>query len=390
MKTDSSILRVDLLILSNLGRSEGGRETWCYTVLPRWLKRNPNIHLRLHMLASDGKDDSRPIIAKAFAESSDRFELVRHVAGPTRRPLFYSMLPRVRAFYARPDVKAPDVSIAMGVMEMLMQLAAPKLKNAPRIVWLRSIFWDEKSKKLPGFLHPPVRRFTARLLGGSDLLLANGDDIAEHYARYDLPVQVIKNGVELERWEMPPPSFEGPIRVAYIGRLSDAKGSLEFLSMAERIAEGPYGSHFEFHVWGFGNHEPQVVEMADRGIVKFYGRIENTDIPEKLRTMDVCVAFTRSSADSGGGGTSNALMEQLAAGRLMLAWGNRYYLQYLHEGNALLVPQDDAEAAAEALIAIHQDRAHARALAAEGNRTIQPYSVENQLPLFEAAVRSVV
>lgn len=374
---------VDLLIMSNMGRADGGRETWCYTMLPRWLALRPDIRLRLHYMHVEGQPDTRDELAKAFSGVSERFEPIRHTIARSRIPNSLLMAQRLRGWYRKRSHAAPDYSIAMVVAEAIFQRVIGKLRHRPQIVWLRTIYWDEKASHIPAWLHPIARRAEAWILRQATLLLANGDDIAAYYARYGLDVQVIRNGVELDRWAMPAPRFEGVIPIAYIGRLSDAKGIQSFLSLARMMRAAAPG-RFAFHVCGVGPHEPAVRHHEAGGDIVWHGAVTADAMAETVAGFDICVAFTRASDSAGGGGTSNAMMEQMAAGRLLLAWDNRIFRQYLTQDNALLVPQDDVDAAARALLSL--DPADMARRAAAGRETIAAYGIDRQLARFDEAV----
>lgn len=386
MTGQGSPVRVDIIIMSNMGRSDGGRETWCYTMLPRWLAMRPDIHLRLHYMHIEGQADTRATLDAAFAAVIDRFEGVRHVVKRGRLPMIVPMLRQLRAYYAKPEVMPPTFSFSLVVAEMILQTAVPKLRRRPMLVWLRTIYWDEKGDRIPAFLHPLARRAEAWLLARARLLLGNGDDIASYYARYGLTVEVVRNGVEIGRWALEPPAFGALVRIAFIGRLSDAKGIKEFLHIAKLAAAGEARDRLEFHVCGIGPHAAEVTRSANADDLIYHGEIANEAIPDMLAQFDICVALTRASDVAGGGGTSNAMMEQMAAGRLILAWDNRIFRQYLDESNALMIPQDDTQAATAALAALTPERA--QVLAAASREAIMPYRIENQLRIFDAAVRS--
>lgn len=378
-------MQLDLIILSNMGRADGGRETWCYTMLPRWLAKRADLRLRLHHGRFAWEPDSRADLEHAFTGYGTRFDAVAHSVMRGRWPAMVPMARALRRWFARGG-QAGDVSMAMGPIEFAMVMAIPALRRTRRVVWLRSIFWDEKSYRLPGWLGGLARRAEAALLARAHVLLCNGDDIAASYARFGLTVEVIRNGVELDRWIMAPPAMETPIHVGFVGRYSDAKGIAAFLDLVRQMKAGPHGDAFAFHTMGFGPHDAEVARLASDGLLTSHGRVAQADMPAQLAKLDVCVAFTRSSDTLGGGGTSNAMMEQMAAGRLMLAWDNAIFRQYLHDGNALLVPQDDVAAAACALETLLKDRDAARVLAKAGQASILPYGVDVQLDRVDRAV----
>ena len=104
----------------------------------------------------------------------------------------------------------------------------------------------------------------------------------------------------------------------------------------------------------------------------------------------VCVALTLSSLGLGGGGVSNALVEQMAAGRILVAWDNDIFRQVLDSSMAYLVPQGDARALANAFLYIALNRGEALERAARAWEKSTSYAISTHVDkffeLFEAHV----
>ena len=143
------------------------------------------------------------------------------------------------------------------------------------------------------------------------------------------------------------------------------------------------GDKFEFHVVGAeGPGEAEVKAAAEQGLVIYHGMVANAALPALLGHFDACVALTRVSRNKGGGGTSNALMEQMAAGRVIVAWDNVIFRQVLNESTAYLVAQDDIEALAAAIRRISQAPTQARSKAAAAQSAVAEHSLDRQLDRF--------
>lgn len=115
--------------------------------------------------------------------------------------------------------------------------------------------------------------------------------------------------------------------------------------------------------------------------------MQNAALPGILPSIDVCVALTRSD---GGGGTSNAMLEQMAAGRVMLAWDNVIFRQWLHHENAFLAPQGDVDGLEACLAAISRDRAEALRRAGNGPVSVADHGVDTMMRKFDETVRSAL
>lgn len=378
---------VDWVILSRLDPSAGGRETWCYSFLPTLLAAEKDIELRVYGQRIEGQPDFSETLRGAMARNDrKRLKPLLFPAVRTRLPLFFDMAKQLRAHMARPDVKRGRYVVAAGsILEHLMVLASPKLRDSFKVAWLRCIFFDEKSDKLPAPVLALARWVEGQALKRADLLIANGDDIADYYRkRFGLDVTVIRNGIDARRWKQPLPKLGKPIRVAFIGRLTVEKGITAFLDLARILS----GEPFEFHVVGAeGPGEADVKAAAEQGLLHYHGIVANADLPALLGRFDACVALTRVSRDKGGGGTSNALMEQMAAGRVIVAWDNAIFRQLLNEVTAYLVPQDDVQALAAALSSIAQAPAEARAKARAAQAAVAEHSLDAQLGKFLALLR---
>lgn len=158
-------------------------------------------------------------------------------------------------------------------------------------------------------------------------------------------------------------------------------GPARSLELAERIG---LDQRFECHVVGFGPYEKQAkrAPLADRLV--FHDPLPNADLPSLLRSVHVCVGLAHKSDQHGGGSVSNALLEQMAAARIVLAWDNAIFRQLLDQRSAYLVPQGDVAALEQALLSILKDPAAARAKGREAQKTTGHYSFEAHVETFVA------
>lgn len=382
---------VDFVILANLGRSDGGQETWAYQFIPALLARHPALRMRIYGQRLIGKPDTTPELINAVGAAAPRLKVRFFPARRTRWPLLFSMLQQFVLWKTQETEPRPMVTIAVGsVIELLFILASRRSRGGFNIVWLRSIWFDQKAHRVPRQARWIMRRLEVWLLARADLLLANGDDIADYYGSKGLKVAVIKNAIDTQAWRLPPPRFGTPIAVAYVGRLAPEKGINAFLDIARMVRSGPDRNRFVFHVLGGGGYDLLAEAAVARGDIVWHGLVPHDELRAKLSQMDVCVAFTFASSERGGGGTSNAMMEQLAAGRLLLAWDNVIFRQWLDQDTAFLVPQGDVPAAVAALAAIATDPAVARARAAAGQAVVADFDVPTMMRRFDQEMAQVL
>jgi glycosyltransferase involved in cell wall biosynthesis len=282
-----------------------------------------------------------------------------------------------------------DVRLAIAVgsfVELSAVFASRAFPRAGKIVWLRSIFASEKAHRYPHAFRRWIEGAERLVLGRADRIIANGEDTAAAYRRMGLEVTVIPNATDLDRWRLPEPSFAAPLAVAFIGRLAPVKGIAEFLAAARLVAAGPNTGRLTFHVIGDGPERAAVSAAAAEGLVIDHGPIANAAMPEVLARMDVCVALGFVGSN-GGSGISNAVIEQMAGGRLLLCWDNVAYRQILGDESALFVPQGDVRALVEALVGILRHSADARRRAAQGLLASCSYSFDMHMDRFEAVAR---
>ena len=377
-------------MLSNLGPAEGGRETWLYNFAPRLLRRFPELRLRIHGFRLDGEPDHRGKLVGAVDEGErNRISIDYVEAKRGRRPNAFAFWSGLRR--SAGNSPQPRFVIAVGSwVELLAVLVSGAFRRSGKILWLRTIFLDEKAHRISSASQDLIRRVEDAVLRRADLLIANGDDTAAHYRARGFDVTVIKNAVDLNRWAMPPPKLGRPLHVAFIGRLAQVKGIEEFFAAARGLATTSDGPEFLFHVAGDGPARNEALTLERAGRLRFHGPLPNDAVPGFLREMDICVALTFAGSDLGGGsggaGVSNSLLEQMAAGRVLLCWDNPGYRQVLDEKSAYFIKQGDVSSIREALANIASNLEDASARAQCAAELAHAYGFEAHMNLFATAV----
>lgn len=378
--------KIDLIMISKFGRNDGGTETWFYNFFPALLL-DRSIKLTIYGYRCEGDEDNTATIKKLESSGIHQFNPYFIKGKKNRIPNFFYMFRGLRKHLKKNNQKPPNITIAVGIFELIMMLTNQRFKNGLRIVWLRSIFLNEKSERIPKIFTGIGKKILCFLLKKTDVILANGDDIKKYYEELGLQVKVIKNGVNSIKWSMPPPELIGKIKVAYVGRLSKIKGIESYFELIKKIKESSVANKFEFHIVGDSNsYSSKVAVYEKKDWIKFHGNIENEILPTFLKDIDVCVAFTYSSNDGGGGGTSNALMEQMSAAKIIIAWDNAIFRQLLDNENAFLVKQHSISGLCKALQDIYENQDQAIRKGIEGKKTIVPYTIEAQIDKFKTLI----
>ena len=376
-----------MIMISNFGRSDGGRETWAYNFIPRLLERDGGLHLHVFGVRRPGEADSRvELLAAVRPQDRNRLHLHFGEIGKSRWPVGLKAIGTLSRLISDTALPRIDYTLAVGsLMELLVVLRSPKLSRSLKLAWLRTIYVEEKAGQIHPALRKPAGMVEHFILARADVLVANGDDTAAHYRRQGLDVEVIRNAIDVERWrrEAPPPNLS-PLRVGYIGRLGRVKGINEFVALAR--SWGGSDPPVEFHVIGAGIDHAPVEAARDEGKLIFHGAVANDRLPEALAGLDATVALTFKSKDGGTSGLSNALLEQMAAGKVVIAWRNEIFCQLLDDRSAYLVEQGSVAGLRTAIEEIFKNPDEAESRAREAQRLASQNSFDEHMARFERLI----
>jgi glycosyltransferase involved in cell wall biosynthesis len=372
-----------MIMISNFGRSDGGRETWAYNFIPRLLEQDAGLDLHVFGVRRPGEGDNGPELLEAV-RPQDRGRLHLHFAeiGRSRLPVGVAAIGALSRLVSRTPMPPIDYTLAVGsFMELLAVLRSPKLSRSLKVAWLRTIYVEEKA----GQIHPVLRKLAGtverHILGKADAIIGNGDDTAAHYRRQGLDAEVIRNAIDVARWHRKARSPNlAPLRIGYVGRLGRVKGINEFAQLARSWTEKDPA--VEFHVIGEGPDKGLVEAARDEGKLIFHGAMPNDRLPDELDRLDATVALTFKSADGGTSGLSNALLEQMAAGKIIIAWRNEIFCQILNDQNAYLVEQGSVAGLRRAVEEIIADPADAASRAKEAQQLASQNSFEEHMARF--------
>jgi len=254
----------------------------------------------------------------------------------------------------------------------LMGIPAAKMARVPAVICSqRDLSHDKWYKSRRG-------RFLRRLQNLSSAILTNAapirDGLIQNAGFPPGKVRVIHNGVDVQRFRTAMRDrerlFAGAGRdklIVLVGNMrSDVKGHPWLIAAAPKVisrfpqtrfvlvGEGPLQGDFERRV--------KVLNLQKNFV--FLGR--RSDIPDVLAACDIAVLPSKSE------GMPNAVLEYLAAGRPTVAssvGGNLEVIQ--DEVTGLLVPAQDSEALAAALIRLLEDERLACKLAIAGQEYLR-------------------
>ena len=203
----------------------------------------------------------------------------------------------------------PDIVFTFTIkMNLYGGLAAKKYKvpYVPMITGLGELEKTGKLRAILMFLHKRVMPSAKAVVFQNQ---ANKDFFEKNGISYKKAVLVPGSGINLKKFGLCDYPSEGKgIRFAFVGRLTVAKGIVEYLDMAEREKKSHPG--LSFLIAGVCDEEfkDRVKNLQDRGVVEYLGQLSDTR--ELLKSIHCLVLPTFHPE-----GLSNVLLEAAATGR---------------------------------------------------------------------------
>jgi glycosyltransferase involved in cell wall biosynthesis len=271
--------------------------------------------------------------------------------------------------------------------------------GTPLVLGVRQDYPSYIGNRLPGPLwswaipvaHLLERSF--RRLGRRAPTVALGAEIASNYSGG--PAEVLTTGFSLIRRdelvaeeEALAKSWDGPLRVLSVGRLDPEKNPLLFVEIAELLNE--HDSRWTLAIAGDGplqgELERRIAERRLGDVVQLLGYVPNG--PELWAEYRRSHAFLHVSLTEG---LPQVLFEAQGAGLPVVATDVGGVSAAVGGGeSALLVPANDASAAASAVIRLAEDEAERRRLIASGLSNAREQTIEAQLDRIAEFLRAAI
>lgn len=203
----------------------------------------------------------------------------------------------------------PDIVFTFTIKMNLYGGIAAKRYKVPYVPMITGLGELEKTGKLRTilmFLHKRVMPSAKAVVFQNQ---ANMDFFEKNGISCKKAVLVPGSGINLKKFEFSDyPSEEKGIRFAFIGRLTVAKGIVEYMDMAERLKKNH--PDFSFLIAGVCDEEfkSRVKNLQERGVVEYLGQLSDTR--ELLKSIHCLVLPTFHPE-----GLSNVLLEAAATGR---------------------------------------------------------------------------
>lgn len=300
--TGMPVREFTIVMLSQMGAGDGGRETWLQNFLTEVARQRLAVRFHAIHRATAGTQSLLDLPAVRGLISG----VSTLACGGKHLPVTLEFVARCAWGRCRGQITASGFLLAVGglseaVATVALDGGTGNRRN--RVLWLRTIYSKEKAYKIPKFLRRAMlalELFVIRRFFG--LVLANGDDTAAFYRDQGVDCVVVKNAIPLTVWRMPPLVLGARLRIAFIGRLSEVKGIEAFLDAIELAHTKGQGYRFEFIIAGDGPYLERVIALEQAGLLSYRGQLDNTAIVGVLAEVDCCVALTYLTDGLGGGG----------------------------------------------------------------------------------------
>lgn len=261
----------------------------------------------------------------------------------------------MRALPSADIVHAFSASFWSFLINPVPAVLASRLLRRPCIV-------NYRSGEAP--VHLAQRRWLARpLLRLSSAIVVPSAYLEDVFARFHLATRTIPNTVDLERFMF---RMRGPVTPALLSnRALEPLYNVECVVRAFAIVQARHPAA-TLVVAGEGSQRPRLEQLAaELGLrhVTFTGAVAAADMPAKYDAADILVSTP--VLDN----MPNSLVEAFACGLPVVAsavGGVPFILR--HEETGLLVPSDDAQATADAVLRLVEDPALAQRLSGGARR----------------------
>lgn len=229
-------------------------------------------------------------------------------------------------------------------LKLRMGLPYILITQGPDIPW-----YEQRYYSLYPILLPIIKVIWNRAAVVTAQSIASKQLIARTSPR--LPVEIIHNGVEIERFSLTPNQLvqrdrRQPKTFICSGRLIERKGQQHLLHAADLLNRRGYAGHFKIVLVGTGDNEAQLRDQCNRyalqNAVKFTGFVPREVMPRQYAEADVFVLPSYNE------GMSVALLEALASGLPVVVTDTGGTTELVNN-NGFIVPWNDPVLLADAL-----------------------------------------
>lgn len=360
----------------------GGRETWLCNVATRLA--DAGHHVRIHTVHDNDLPQSfvltHPNIELCRFRTLSSFRLTKMMLRSYLSCLEFFVFALAAFWSLKKKVHVGDAVIALGPIEDSLAVSwLCRIRSCLFVCSVRGFHAAVLTQRFP-LLRPLWYAFESRALVRSDTIWCNGFDTADYVMSKGFQAVRMPNGVDIAHFSSDTVSFSPDFAedrklfandnlvIVSTATLLPIKGIKELIGAGAIIKKK--GLNNWNVVWvGKGDSKSyaayaETCDVANN--VKFIG--ERSDVAPYLKSADIVVCL------SGGGGLSMALLEAMAAGKVIVAWDSPVYRQILkHNHSAFLVEEQNVAQlglALERIILNFEDFIH---FGAEAKKAIVQY-----------------
>ncbi|MFQ5884734.1 MAG: glycosyltransferase family 4 protein, partial [Thermoplasmata archaeon] len=280
-----------------------------------------------------------------------RFATLKYLLGGF---LVFTLISSVVLLLRYPFPRVPTYVVSMSPGHSFLPTLFVRGRKVMRIACVRGPYVEEMSWVFPRF-EKAFKDLQAFSYNKVDLIVANGEDTRSVVSREisnKRKVVTLPNGVNYDKFSKAFKDRTSCVKViGMICSLSYDRGT-DAVLLAARVLERITDISFRIELVGKGNvdkYRKRAAELGVDDVVTFWG--ERTDVDEILANMDIALALSH-----GGSGISHSLLEEMAAGKAIIALNIPAYKQVLKDGvTGLLVPDGEPEALANAMERLIKD-----------------------------------
>lgn len=330
---------LDIFFYSELINSRSGVVTWLKYFLKELEKINHYSSINIYMIKPRNKSES--LISHPEYKNINFY--ITDIGIPERNNPFFNITKwawsSLKAFKKQTSKNEERELLFISTLPSAVILFLMNLffkNNNQKVLWVRSKALGELATYRNNLYVKIASLLENYAFHKFDKIITNGTDTYNYYLSIyenkNSKIFKVSNAINAEElFKLKYPEYKDEIRIAYLGRLNEAKGFSYFLKSAE-LAKNE--QTLSFHVYGEGDYNKEIET------VKFYGAYDQNMIKEILEKNDVIVFLNRENFS---GGLSHSLLEAMAAGRIIVAWNNNVHCQVLNDTNSWLVPEGDVE-----------------------------------------------
>lgn len=317
MQTNS----LHIIIASSL-ESGGGCETWMSYFLPQILNHYFTVIVHCIQFKTKKVEIAGVEYSRVSAKSALAFALKC-------------------VFSINAKIKTNDTCIAVGTFEAALPILFLSLfYNIKKVAWIREKHLITKTRRRP-WLRIVLKIIEWSVIKSFDKIVFNGYDTKTYYEGLYKGIlkksQVIPNAVDYYRYvKLPIPTIKQRLKICYMGRFIKEKG-LPFIIAFNDLAKQT--RNIEFHVFGHGDPLDESI-LINKGIP--FESFNSENIDNILLNHDAVLFGNSSRQGSHASGVSHALLEAMAAGKLIIAADNIIHNQVINTSSGILFKEDNA------------------------------------------------